>query len=69
MKLVPITNPSGNSTVSPAIKFTLLSFELFCNPIINKTKKHVLNDKITNNFLSEKSIYLKIFNKFISNYK
>ena len=42
IKLVPTIKPIGNFTDSSIKKFTLLLFEWFCKPIINRVNKQEL---------------------------
>ena len=58
MKLLPIINAIGNSTVFSINKFTLVLLVLFCIPIINIKNKDELNKNIKNIFLNVINISL-----------
>ena len=60
MKLDPIIKPTGKLTDSSINKLTLLLFELFCIPIINKKNKQELKIKFKNNFWNRSGITLFI---------
>ena len=57
IKLIPIIKLIGKFTVSPIINLTLLLFELFCIPIINKKNKAELRVITNITFFNKRIIY------------